>query len=501
MESVTTYCSQCDHPLATLLNLWVQIGKSYISPVTQAENGFVDILPLGPARRGEKGTIVDSCRVKEVVCTICGSTLGSICESAAVNHVLYEGQLLLRTLSITIKDPDSNDVKRPFIQRVLELRNPPVDKVQNSENNSEDGNRSPSSAEDHSYGQTGQDTPSLSRILSDIHAQRGDIERLDKAGFEIVASFNNAMQRIDEDVRRLKREMGQVVDDSSDNTTKTKGLVKDVLAIESEVNDMKEALHSSVPEDRLEQEILAIKKVISKTSESLRLEFTETSKTYQQKVGALESNLDSARRDVKEMKVLLEDSWVMVKTVVSAANDSAEEIAALKTELQRVKEELALERSRKSHPVNPAFVSRDMDILTSNITKIGNRASQVEPLRMEFDLLKGRVQRMETQFHAPETHATPDTPDTQRTEPPRSRSVGLKRKASSMSARPVLPSDVEDDLGHSGGALSPPPSEESSIRATNIAPVRLTKSGITNMQTLTPKRGSRQGITGSKTER
>ncbi|KAK1541903.1 hypothetical protein CPAR01_05290 [Colletotrichum paranaense] len=37
----------------------------------------------------------------------------------------------------------------------------------------------------------------------------------------------------------------------------------------------------------------------------------------------------------------------------------------------------------------------ELDILTSNMTKIEARASQVETLQMEFDLFKSRIQRLE----------------------------------------------------------------------------------------------------------
>ncbi|KAI1828607.1 hypothetical protein F4861DRAFT_10925 [Xylaria intraflava] len=506
MDSVVTSCSQCNHCLAVLLNLWTQIGKSYISPAIQTDDAF-DIRTAGTIRQGEKGTIVDSCHVQEIVCAKCSSTLGSKCVSSTVNHVLYEGQLLLRTSSIQIKDPNHNIIKRPSIQRVLKLKNKPIERVQRSDDEFEDDDQGFSIAEDHSHGQTRQNkhSPGLSHILGNIHAQREEIERLDKAGYQIVASFNQAVQRIDEDVRNLKREMAQITEDSSDNNTKAEALVNEASSMKKDINDMKKTLQLSISSSHLEQETQSIRKAISKTSESLHLEFSNTLESHHEKIGLLESNLDSARRDMKELKKLLEDSRAAAKVASSAANAGAEEIAGLKTELQQIKEELAVERSQQSHAVNPVFDPQDMDILTNSITKIGDRASQVETLRMEFDLLKSRVQRIETQ---PLTSKTDTTSNPQRRESLGFRSVRAKRKASSISAMPAIPSDVEDDhitwSSSPTGRIrdsSPPPSAEPSGKVANTRPQRLAKSGTVNKQTPASKRGSRQGATGPRAKR
>ena len=59
MDVVSICCSQCHHGLGTLLNLWTQIGKSYISPVVYAD-AALDVRLDGAIQHGEKGTIVDN---------------------------------------------------------------------------------------------------------------------------------------------------------------------------------------------------------------------------------------------------------------------------------------------------------------------------------------------------------------------------------------------------------------------------------------------------------
>ncbi|KAI2636136.1 hypothetical protein GGS21DRAFT_543051 [Xylaria nigripes] len=442
MESVVAYCSQCDHCLASLLNIWTQIGKSYVSPIIQGEDVF-DIKPEGAIRQGENGTIVDSW-----------------------------GQLLLRIPSIRIKDPNSNATKKKtFIQRVLKLKNPPVDSVQYSDNDSQDDSHSPGIVEDYSHGQARDENPELSHMSHNIREQREAIERLDKVGYEIVASFNQAVQHIDEDVRRLRKEMEQLTRRSSHNNSETKALANDLASTKTEVSDLKKALQSSLTQSHLEQEASSIRTTIAKANKSLHPELTDKWKLHQKKIGALESSLESARSDTRELKTLLEDYRATANT--SVANVWTNEIVTLKAELQHVKEELALERSYRS-------------------SNIGDRASQVETLRMEFDLLRSRVQRMETDTLTSKIDASADH---QRQEPLNIQSIGMKRKASLIS---IAPPDVNHDhdswlsspTAHTN-TLNSTQSVNKSKKTISTSPQGLTKPGTMNPP-MVPKRGPKQ---------
>ncbi|KAI1203899.1 hypothetical protein F5X97DRAFT_4887 [Nemania serpens] len=364
MEAVMVCCSECDSRLGTLPNLWTQIGKGRISPVIQAGDSW-KISPVGAIGQGEKGTIVDSCRVQEVFCNQCRSILGSQCLSSPVNHVLHEGQLLLRISSIQIKNPISHATIKPIIQRKLNLKNPPTDNLQ-----AEDYDR----CDDNNHRQPIEKGPEISLILDNIDAQREEIERLDAVGYQVVTSFNQAVHRINHEVGKLKNEMAQVTDRSSDASTRNMALENDIMSTKAEIREIKRAIQSSVSQNQLEQESLSMKNAIGKVDTCLQVEF----------------------RDNWE-KCLLEGAHATAKTALAATDVATEETGALKAEVQHLRRELAAERSYNPSYASPVFASREMDILTSNITKIGHRASQVETLRMEFELLKGRVQRMETQ--------------------------------------------------------------------------------------------------------
>ncbi|KAI1425382.1 hypothetical protein F5Y12DRAFT_784656 [Xylaria sp. FL1777] len=489
MEVVSIFCSRCDHALGGLLNLWTQIGKGYISPVVQAE-AALDMSPEGPVQHGEKGTIVDNCRIQGLVCAQCRSTLGSKCLSSAVNHVLHEGSLLLRISSVRIMNPNGHVAIKPNIQRVLSLKNPPV-------HDSQDDDHSSAFSEDYSHAEAADENPRLSHILHKINAQGEKIEKLDTTGYQIVASFNQSVQHIDETIRNLKNDMAQVTGDLSDNSSKTRRLTDDILTAKTEIKEIKKVLQPLSTQSHLEREPSSIKNAAVEANASLRAEFNGTLEKQQQKLNVLGSEIENIGRDLKGFQSLLEAAQATANAALSASNANTQEIIALKTELEQTKQELALERSYKSSSSNPVFASREMDILTSNITKIGHRASQVETLQMEFELLKGRVQRMEAQ--AP-TWQRDSTTGLQRQEPQHSHSVNPKHNTSSSyymedSLNCNIPSStaqnaIENNVSWSSSpttlqsALGSPPSTKAPRNAPRISVPRLTKSGAVDKRSL-----------------
>ncbi|TGJ85928.1 hypothetical protein E0Z10_g2802 [Xylaria hypoxylon] len=447
--------------------MWTKIGKNYISPVIEAE-------------------------------------VAMDCLSSAVNHVLHEGQLLLRISSIQIKDLNSHVTVKPIVQRVLNLKNnPPVD---DSEEDSADGDHGSTFSEDYNPRQATNENPELRRILKKINVQRETLERLDTAGHQVVASFNHAMQHMDGEVKLLKNEMAQVTCDLSVNSTNTRSLTDDILSTKIEIEEIKRALQPLAAHSHTEQEALSVTNAVAEGNTSLRVEFSGTWEKCQQRLILLESGLKNAQRDLQGFQALLEDVQTAAKAASSTSGPNNKEIIALQAELENLRQELALERSYKSSSTNPVFASRELDILTSSITKIGHRASQVETLQMEFELLKGRVQRME----APSlTWQRDSTTDLQRQEPRHSQSINPKHKASpgfsaEDSNRPNIPSstvsNVKDNhISWSGSptayqsAVSSLPSATAHSDAARISVPKLTKSGAVDKRTIKKSISKRMG--------
>lgn len=61
MDLVAVKCAKCDAKLGSLVNLWTQIGKKYITPVAYVEEkGDADkITATGAVRVGDAETLVE----------------------------------------------------------------------------------------------------------------------------------------------------------------------------------------------------------------------------------------------------------------------------------------------------------------------------------------------------------------------------------------------------------------------------------------------------------
>jgi len=118
-----------------------------------------------------------------------------------------------------------------------------------------------------------------------------------------------------------------------------------------------------------------------------------------QEVDALEDQLkeglSGTKSELRQQKQLSEELRADLKGRI-AVREHNKDITAMRTEIAHVKRQMDEMRSKAVERATAApFPAKELDILTSNIAKIGNRASQVETLQMEFEILKGRVERAE----------------------------------------------------------------------------------------------------------
>lgn len=190
--------------------------------------------------------------------------------------------------------------------------------------------------------------------------------------------------------------------------------------------------------DRLE----GVQRQVTTVSAELGREVSELrseSSRQRQEIGEIRSELRSLDRDA----------------------DYAGDMAALRAEMLQLRRQMEVYDSGAERVVS-AFPPRELDILTSNIAKLGSRASQVEILQMELEILKGRVDRAETRrpvsearrvAHGAEPGELPGSPTT---------TLGTRKRASSSgqhsaSKRPALSPGYSGFVGPTYGTPSDRP--------------------------------------------
>jgi DNA repair exonuclease SbcCD ATPase subunit len=255
------------------------------------------------------------------------------------------------------------------VKRYLQLKEPARANGEKPANSSQGSRAHNASQEFHG---SAPEAAHISRLLADLDAQRNDIERIDNAGFKVVSALDEAVSKVEADLTKMKDTMSELRREIAGNHD-------DLVSLKSEVKDVKRLAQDQTVVNRLEKQLNAAKADI----DGVRQELSPLTSGFQKDLDAVKSELRQSRNDIDDMKALLRDRI--------SVRDHAKEMSAFRAELSQLRKQLDESRSKQPDP----FPSRELNILTSNIAKIGSRASQVENLQMEFEILKGRVERIE----------------------------------------------------------------------------------------------------------
>ncbi|KAK4103137.1 hypothetical protein N658DRAFT_422231 [Parathielavia hyrcaniae] len=362
METVFCECKKCDAPIGRFFNLWTQIGKSYFSPVVEPEDDLA-IQFHGAFRIGEHGTLVEGCQLQDIICRSCAALLGLRCIQIPVNHVLEENQLLLRLASVDLLDADGQEIEFA-IKRVLSVNAP-----------SKMDNGKPDPTQRASFSSAAS-SAELQQLQADLHIQREDIKRIDSNGFRIVSALDKRAARVEGQVKELKVTVPGIQRDIG-------GLQQQLGAITAEIGQLRESTGDNAVISGLEDRLTSVTSNLVDVGHQV----ATLDAQLQKAVSELKSELNRQRQHMEDLRLQTRGSV--------AVDDHTQDVAALRTEMAQLRRQLDETRSQGVGRAGTVFPSRELDVLTSNIAKIGNRASQVETLQMEVEILKGRVERAE----------------------------------------------------------------------------------------------------------
>ncbi|KXH44917.1 hypothetical protein CSAL01_10219 [Colletotrichum salicis] len=339
-------------------NLWTQIGKSYFSPTIEAQ-GNIQMIAEEPTRIGEAGYLVAECKLQDVACAKCDNIIGLECLGSPVNHVLQE-----QTSVVFLKKngkPIELDVCRKLKLRVdtrpgSYSTNAPFNSDSRQGSGFGNGQRSPNS-----------ENIDFFRLRVDLDTQRENIERIDTAGFQVVSQFDGAVLRIDKEMTKLNLTMDQLQKDLDLYGA-------DLKSVKIETSGGKSSLQNSPKLSQLESQVRTANTVISEMQKFFEEAREENS--------LLRKDLQSAGEDYRMLESVtlgleatVKSATETAKDSLDMAKDSAKETASLRIELRQLRHVIEQDHKKKVDPSKQQIPSRELDILTSNITKIGAQAN------------------------------------------------------------------------------------------------------------------------------
>ncbi|KAL6878609.1 hypothetical protein J3F83DRAFT_758491 [Trichoderma novae-zelandiae] len=357
MDPIAVRCAQCDATLGTLVNLWTQIGKKYITPVAYVEDKAEadKIAATGAVRVGDADTLVEGC-----------------------------GQIIFRITSITLKI--ATDLRRkaePKIQRILQLR---------GQSATTPAKPSPfnGKAAQNEEAPPSRDRFDIIQIQADLEAQQDEIQRIGTAGFQVMSTFDSTVARFEKQMRQLGESVANVRRDGE-------GQQADIKSLKTQMSDAKWSGDGDAVVARLDQQLQTTDRVVTELRQMIKKSHTEAA-SLRGELTAAQKEMAEVKRAHARLKKDADEATQVAQEGVAASKMYASEVASLRREVAQLRSEVAQQQQDTHHSSvdqDPSISSHQLDILASNISKIGNRASQVESLQMEFDLFRTRMQRLE----------------------------------------------------------------------------------------------------------
>ncbi|KAL7932180.1 hypothetical protein V8C35DRAFT_281799 [Trichoderma chlorosporum] len=393
MELVAVRCAKCDSKLGNLVNLWTQIGKKYITPVAYVEDksDADQIAATGAVRIGDPDTLVEGCELRDAECSKCRANIGQKCMTSPSNHIFASGQIIFRLASISLKvAADLRRKAEPKIQRTLQLRGQPA---------AAQGKPSPLNGK-----ATPQKEPSPSRdrfdimqIQTDLEAQQDEIQRIGAAGFQVISTLNSTVARFEAQMRQLSDSVASVRRDGE-------GQQADIKSLKTQMSDAKRSSGSDAVIARLDQQLQTTDRVVSELRQIIQKSKVESA-TLRVELTAAQKEIAEVKKTNARLEMDADEAKQVAQEGIATSKLYASEVASLRREIAQLRSEIGQENTHHaSMDEDPSITSHQLDILASNISKIGNRASQVESLQMEFDLFRTRIQRLEARV----TNGTPN---------------------------------------------------------------------------------------------
>ena len=315
---------------------------------------------------------------------------------------MRSGQIIFRITSITLKfSADMRRKAEPAIKRVLKLKNdaPSTDRHANTS----PAREMPSMNFNDADNGTSKDGPSvdgldLMQLQAELDAQRVDIHRIGSTGMQVVSNFETAIARVDRHLKQLSESIDSARKDSD-------GHRDDLRSLKAEVTDARWDYENSSVVSRLDQQLQTTDRVVTELRQALNRSKSEMADLRDQ-VAATQQELHEAKDETARLRSEADETRRIVHESVAVSREYASEVSTLRREVKQLRLELAQERAQPPQSEHSSFSSHELDILSSTISKIGNRASQVESLQMEFELFRTRVSRLEARTSMPA--ATPN---------------------------------------------------------------------------------------------
>jgi hypothetical protein len=222
-------------------------------------------------------------------------------------------------------------------------------------------------------------------MQAELDLQRGDLDRIDTAAFSVVSSFNTSVTRIDMELEKLGDTMRSLSRELEANRNDISPIKSTLDELEARSND-KTVVRGLEEQMEIADAALAAVRQLAQEAHIRENELQSELQSTKKDVRLLQEEAVVLRREVATAKQAVEKS-------ATAAATHAQDMAVLRSEMRQMRETL---RKQERHVDDaPSHSADEVQILSSNISKLASRMSEFSNLQMHLDLFSLRLQRLE----------------------------------------------------------------------------------------------------------
>ena len=368
------------------------------------------------------------------------------CQPAAgyIDSYSHRDQIIFRVSLLLMRQAaDQRKKAQPRIVHVLKLRaSPPV--AEPTSSSPEPAPEAFSGLNPFSDAAPG-DAVDIIQLQTALLAQGQEIDNIGSTGIQVASQIEKSLRDVQSEVRetqssiddlreegtRVRSDVSSLREDLRNALDKyphhewvstLKGLIKDRDDMITGMGKREKSTRRKVDDlgVRLDAHGQELEQATAR-DEELQEDIMHIKRHAEQSASVAKAN---AKRNEELEKEILEAKHV-AEVSLSTARQYSLEVSSMRKELKQLRADLTVERSERQNfeksrqrmeeeqhrPAQSAvggFSAHELDILTSRISDIGDRASQVDSLKMEVELIKSRVRRLENNgSSAAELVATP----------------------------------------------------------------------------------------------
>ncbi|KAF2088116.1 hypothetical protein K490DRAFT_64790 [Saccharata proteae CBS 121410] len=115
-RSTTAFCVRCQASLGNFYNAWFKITNSYYLPALRGSYDCAGLRPAGKERAASVGTTLDGCLIRPLACNSCSEILAIVCTNAPEDKSSYTRREFFKLPRMELRCDTTHKIVKPVVE-------------------------------------------------------------------------------------------------------------------------------------------------------------------------------------------------------------------------------------------------------------------------------------------------------------------------------------------------------------------------------------------------